>query len=716
MKAIKGLFIVNIVVGMSSIVSAHQPPGEMFPTFQFPAQALPTIDGDLSDWDMVPEKYWITLTSHFAETRRGIGTDFDLADVDIKAVIGWSPANNRVYMMAEVIDDVLHNKRSDPAWFNWDDEWNFVIDADHSDGDFVDMSLDWNTMLDTRTEDTVFTSGQNYSIQVPPIDGYWNWLYIGGWWLTQNGRGTCCPDLLEAGWTREGESDGPGRYSFELKVTPWEFLSFVNGLAGSRDITLEEGQIIHAGFMYKDYDHDSAVYDGSYDFPPFHDIWHGADLLADFSLTPIDPDVQWGFELPVLTMPDLTGREGDIVTVPVRLDGASLVAGGDLTITYDPEILTFREARNGELISSGGYVAVANIVAPGRLLVSVAGSQALTTESGTFVDLEFQAREYRANAANTSELRFSRGSLTNETGELISARCVNGSFALSVGEPGDVNQDGSVTSADAILALRFAVALIALDEVQQALADVNGDGRINAGDAVLILRKAVGLIPKPVAAVWSTPKLAWGTPASGTEGAVTIPLLFEGDIHGGDFLVRYEGATWQPTGLRAAGQNAVWAMRSEAPGTFRFTVASTATLERLELVLEGASGTPSLSLAEALVVDGGGRPVAAEMPSVAAQVSALPGRFALLQNYPNPFNPQTHITYHLARSEAVRLQVFALTGQSIRTLGQGVVSGGAHTVVWDGRDTAGEPVSSGVYLVRLEAGDFTDTKRMMLLR
>ena len=198
--------------------------------------------------------------------------------------------------------------------------------------------------------------------------------------------------------------------------------------------------------------------------------------------------------------------------------------------------------------------------------------------------------------------------------------------------------------------------------------------------------------------------------------AAVVPLLFEGDIYGGDFVVRYDGATWQPTGIRVPGQNAIWAMGSDTPGTLRFTVASTDPLERLELVLEGASGMPSLTLEEALVVDGAGRPVAARMSLVETQVSILPGRYALMQNYPNPFNPQTHITYHVPGSEAVRLQLYSLTGQSIRTLVDGVVSGGAHTVVWDGRDASGEPVGSGVYLVRLEAGDFIDSRRMMLLR
>ena len=94
----------------------------------------------------------------------------------------------------------------------------------------------------------------------------------------------------------------------------------------------------------------------------------------------------------------------------------------------------------------------------------------------------------------------------------------------------------------------------------------------------------------------------------------------------------------------------------------------------------------------------------------------LPQRYALLQNYPNPFNPETRITYLLPRSEEVVLQVYTLTGQRLRTLADGAASGGLHTATWDGRDEAGRAVGSGVYLIRMQAGEFVATKRMALLQ
>ena len=274
----------------------------------------------------------------------------------------------------------------------------------------------------------------------------------------------------------------------------------------------------------------------------------------------------------------------------------------------------------------------------------------------------------------------------------------------------DVNQDGSVTSADAILVMRFVVGLIGLDEIQLVLADVNQDGNINAGDAVLTLRKAVGLIPKPVAA-WPPPRLAWGTPETAEAGEAVVPLLFEGDLYGGDFVVRYDDATWQPTGIRVPGQNAIWAMRSDTPGTLRFTVASTDPLERLELVLEGASGTPSLTLEEALVVDGAGRPL------TEAYEETLPAAFSLEQNFPNPFNSSTVINFDVPQAADVAMEVYNLAGQKVAILVDGVRQAGSYQIQWDGKDDAGHELASGVYMYRVRSdGVELATRKLLMLR
>ncbi len=238
------------------------------------------MDGDLSDWDLVPEEYLLSLENDFEETVRGVGTDLDLDDLNITACLAWNKETNRIYNMAHVVDDNLRNSRDVIDQFNYDDEWHFVVDADHSGGELYHG--EWAD----RFENDLFSTGQLYSLMVPPINGFYHWMYIGGWWLTQGGRGTCCPELYESGWDRIGETGGPGEYMFEQKVSPWSYLSR-EGPGQSTMITLEEGMIIHAGLLWKDYDI-GEIYEGSYDFPPIHNIWRNADLLADFVLLPVD--------------------------------------------------------------------------------------------------------------------------------------------------------------------------------------------------------------------------------------------------------------------------------------------------------------------------------------------------------------------------------------------------------------------------------------------
>jgi len=96
--------------------------------------------------------------------------------------------------------------------------------------------------------------------------------------------------------------------------------------------------------------------------------------------------------------------------------------------------------------------------------------------------------------------------------------------------------------------------------------------------------------------------------------------------------------------------------------------------------------------------------------------ATTPLTFRLYQNYPNPFNPKTTIRYTLPEASEVRLVIFNLLGQKIRTLVHERQPAGYHLVVWDTRDERGKPVPSGVYLYRIKAGRFTDIKKMILMR
>jgi hypothetical protein len=95
---------------------------------------------------------------------------------------------------------------------------------------------------------------------------------------------------------------------------------------------------------------------------------------------------------------------------------------------------------------------------------------------------------------------------------------------------------------------------------------------------------------------------------------------------------------------------------------------------------------------------------------------SLPKEFDLEQNFPNPFNPQTAIHYELRKAQVVTLVIYNTLGQQVCTLVDDCQSAGSHTVTWDGTSSGGTQVSSGVYFYRLQAGDYSETRKMTLLK
>ena len=94
---------------------------------------------------------------------------------------------------------------------------------------------------------------------------------------------------------------------------------------------------------------------------------------------------------------------------------------------------------------------------------------------------------------------------------------------------------------------------------------------------------------------------------------------------------------------------------------------------------------------------------------------------ALLPNYPNPFNPETWIPFDLAQESAVTIAIYSSAGQMVRRIELGELPAGSYrakgkAAYWDGKDALGAPAASGVYFVRIEAGSFSETRRMVLLK
>jgi hypothetical protein len=98
-----------------------------------------------------------------------------------------------------------------------------------------------------------------------------------------------------------------------------------------------------------------------------------------------------------------------------------------------------------------------------------------------------------------------------------------------------------------------------------------------------------------------------------------------------------------------------------------------------------------------------------------------PTTSALLQNFPNPFNPETWIPFHLAKDADVTIRIFDIRGQEVRTIQLGQMPAGRYdakgqAVLWDGRDSYGQEVSSGIYFYNLTAGKFHATKKLTIIK
>lgn len=94
----------------------------------------------------------------------------------------------------------------------------------------------------------------------------------------------------------------------------------------------------------------------------------------------------------------------------------------------------------------------------------------------------------------------------------------------------------------------------------------------------------------------------------------------------------------------------------------------------------------------------------------------IPTEYLLYQNYPNPFNPTTQIEFDLPEAVRVTLKVFNTLGQEVATVNDAMYPAGHHVATWNGKSNAGADVATGLYVYQIQAGSFTDTKKMVLMR
>jgi hypothetical protein len=295
---------------------------------------------------------------------------------------------------------------------------------------------------------------------------------------------------------------------------------------------------------------------------------------------------------------------------------------------------------------------------------------------------------------------------------------------------GDADGNGSVQAFDAAKVLLHALTpyLTGLDSLSanlDLLAFHETQGKITPFDASLVLQKRVGLIGRfPVqedkADNHPQPETDDSTPKS-----ILDERLLSLQVHDGYLSVWMDDREEIVSGeLVVEGVEGEVEMGTELVG---FLSASRGTAEGLRIVFAGAFpvegsgellrihsgvGPGNVRLTRARFNDGGivGWNGGTELAGV------VPQRFALHPNVPNPFNPETTIRFELPQESPTRLEIFDMLGQRVAILAAGTLPRGVHEATWDGRDETGARVGSGLYLYRLQAGDFEKVRRMLLLK
>ena len=295
---------------------------------------------------------------------------------------------------------------------------------------------------------------------------------------------------------------------------------------------------------------------------------------------------------------------------------------------------------------------------------------------------------------------------------------------------GDVNNDGSIRSNDAILVLRIAAGLMEPTSYQKSTADMNGDGKIKSNDAILLLRKAAGLAPAARAIVASRSRQITVTidKVYGVAGeSVTIPVKVD-HVYG--LAGGYLSIICDSEILRAVdvlpGPGMLVAGNTIDPGSVQIAFAvnmgsSGETIAEIRFnILTDDISHPEIESLELYSPDG--LPIDSSMVNRKSTSQALPPeRSALLQNFPNPFNPETWIPYQLREGGEVTIQIFSASGEQVRCFRLGYIPPGIYVsrdraAYWDGRNEQDEEVASGVYFYQIQSGKFSAIRKMLITK
>jgi hypothetical protein len=266
-----------IAVLLTVPLLALERPGVEFKIFQFPPDRIPTIDGQTKDWDIVPDSYAVG-TDQLKETVKGLGSNHDKNDLDVRVRVGWVRGLNRLYFLYEASDNYW---KFEPAG-RPNDLFEVVVDGDLSGGPLI-SAMHPNTALDKN--DTFFSfhgvHAQNYHIFTPAPDRDWAMVWGAQSWIKEL-------PWANAAYNYNFNNGESGRLVLEFWITPFDYAPF-EGPGRAVESKLEENKLIGLSWAVLDYDSPtSSEYRGFWNLSHKTTMYGNASDLVAFRLMPLD--------------------------------------------------------------------------------------------------------------------------------------------------------------------------------------------------------------------------------------------------------------------------------------------------------------------------------------------------------------------------------------------------------------------------------------------
>lgn len=293
------------LTALSTTALALERQDRTFKVFQFPADQIPRVDGNVDDWSIVPESY-VVGTDQLVNTEGG-NAPADPASIDVRVRVGWVKGLNRLYFLYEATDNYWDF--SQPGLQN--DTFEIIVDGDASGGPLIDKQHRefWTpeqvgpvaAAPDPRISNAEAhwavhgVQAQNYHIFTPAVDKDWTMAWGAPTWIKELPYANAATSFN----FRAGES---GKLVLEFWITPFDYAG-PEGPERAVESVLHDNKIIGLGWAIIDYDDTNSRSRSFWNLSPQHMMYGNASSIPAFQLMPIESslrkpiEAQWSWKV-----------------------------------------------------------------------------------------------------------------------------------------------------------------------------------------------------------------------------------------------------------------------------------------------------------------------------------------------------------------------------------------------------------------------------------